>query len=54
MPQLWANLSNVSRILRVDDYDGAIFANVSKGPHVGGAGHQVLNFEGCVGLFCRA
>ena len=49
-----ARLTNVSKISRIVDHDSAISTTVSNSPRVGGAGHGVLNFEECMGIFCSA
>ena len=51
LQQLWASLSNVSRILRVVGHDDVDLMNVSKSPHVVGGVCAVLTFEECICIF---
>ena len=54
MQQLWASLSNVSRILQIVGHDDVDLMNVSKSPHVVGGVCVVLVFDDCIGMFVSA
>ena len=47
-------LTTVSRISQVADHVDAISTTVSKSLRVGGAGHEVLIFDECIGTFASA
>ena len=54
MQQLWAMLSNVSRISHVVDYGSLILTTVTQSPHFEGVGREVLIFEQCISNFASA
>ena len=54
MQQLWASLSNVSRILQIVGHEDVDSMNVSKSPHVVGGVCAVLIFNECIGIFVSA